>query len=155
MLSVLKLGIKQNTWQLQWEDGYTSIKSWRCNIVVKLFTAIGPKSCLVNLLRNMLKIFQDIQDILTISLTSNHIFDLEPYLWLPAISLTSNHIFDYQPYLWPRTIFELEPYLLTFYNNFDLEPYIWPRTASLTRTISLNLNHIFYLDQFFLLWTIS
>ena len=33
---------------------------WRANIVVKLFTTIGLKSWLVNLLRNMLRIFQDI-----------------------------------------------------------------------------------------------
>ena len=35
---------------------------WRGNIVVKLFPTIGPKSWLVNLLRNMLKIFQDIPE---------------------------------------------------------------------------------------------
>ena len=36
------------------------VKSWRGNIDVKLFTTIGHKSWLVNLLRKMLKIFQDI-----------------------------------------------------------------------------------------------
>ena len=38
------------------------LKSWRGNIVVKLFTTIGPKSWLVNLLRNLLRIFQDIPE---------------------------------------------------------------------------------------------
>ena len=36
------------------------LKSWRGNIVVKVFTIIEPKSWLVNLLRNLLRIFQDI-----------------------------------------------------------------------------------------------
>ena len=36
------------------------LKGWRGNIVVKFFTTIGPKPWLVHLLRNMLRIFQDI-----------------------------------------------------------------------------------------------
>ena len=38
------------------------LKNWRGNIVVKLFTTIGPKSWLVNLLWNILGIFQDIPE---------------------------------------------------------------------------------------------
>ena len=38
------------------------LKRWRGNIVVKLFTTIGPKSWLVYLLRNMLRISQHIPE---------------------------------------------------------------------------------------------
>jgi len=38
------------------------LKSWRGNKVVMLFTTIGPQSWLVNLLRNKLRMLQDIPE---------------------------------------------------------------------------------------------